>query len=44
MKTIRPAIFGILAALLATAAHAQKPVVTPGPGVAGTFSGQSNAG
>jgi hypothetical protein len=41
MKTIRPAIFGILAALLATAAHAQKPVVTPGAGVGDTFSGQS---
>ena len=41
MNTIRTAIFGILAVLLATTAHAQKPVVNSGQGVAATFSGQS---
>ena len=41
MNTIRTAIFGILAVLLATTAHAQQPVVNSGQGVAGTFSGQS---
>ena len=41
MKATRSAIFGILAVLSATTAHAQKPVVNPGQGVAGTFSGQS---
>jgi hypothetical protein len=41
MKTTRSAIFGILAVLLATTAHAQQPVVNSGQGVAGTFSGQS---
>ena len=41
MKTTRSAVFGILAGLLATTAHAQQPVVNSGQGVAGTFSGQS---
>ena len=35
MKTTRTAIFGIPAVLLATTAHAQKPMVNPGQGVAG---------
>jgi hypothetical protein len=41
MNTVRTAIFSILAVLSATTAHAQKPVVNSGQGVAGTFSGQS---
>jgi hypothetical protein len=41
MNTIRTATFGILAVLLATSAHAQKPVVNSGQSVAATFSGQS---
>jgi hypothetical protein len=41
MKTTGSALFGILAILLATAAHAQNPATNAGQGVAGTFSGQS---
>jgi hypothetical protein len=41
MNTIRTAIFGILAVLLTTTAHAQTPVVNSGQRVAATFSGQS---
>jgi len=40
MKTTGSAIFGILAVLLATTAHAQQPVTSSGKGVAGTFSSQ----
>jgi hypothetical protein len=43
MRAMRTVIFGILAVQLATTAQAQKPVVPSGPGVAGTFSGQSVA-
>jgi hypothetical protein len=42
MNTIRTAIFGILAVLLAATAHAQTPVVNSGQRVAATFSGQSD--
>ena len=41
MNTVRTAIFGILAVLLATTTHAQKPVANSEQGVAGTFGGQS---
>jgi hypothetical protein len=41
MKTTGSAIFGILAVLLATTAHAQQPAANSEQGVAGTFSGQS---
>jgi len=41
MNTVHTAILSILAVLLATTAHAQKPVVNAGQGVTGTFSGQS---
>ena len=40
MKTTGSAIFGILAVLLATTAHAQQPAANSGQGVAGTFSSQ----
>jgi hypothetical protein len=41
MNTIRTAICGTLAILLATTAHAQEPVVDSGQRVPATFSGQS---
>jgi hypothetical protein len=41
MKSVRMAVFGILAALMATTAYAQSPVVNAGQGAAGPFSGQS---
>lgn len=41
MNTVRTAFFSILAVLLATTAHAQKPVVNSGQGIIGTFSSQS---
>ena len=41
MNAVPTAIFGILAVLLATTGHAQKPVVNSGQGVVGTFSSQS---